>query len=133
MTDDQKTVLNVIKQMTSSFQAGDIDAVMDTYEDRQSIAFEPGNPVSDAQAARQAFEQFHAMSPAFTYQGHEVIVEGDIAIHIAPWRMTANGPDGTEMSGGGLSVAVLRRQEDGAWKMVIDNPYGNRLLSEAAE
>lgn len=133
MTKDQQTVLSVINHMTSSFHAGDIDAVMKTYEARQSIAFEPGNPVSDAAIARQAFQQFSEMAPEFTYQGHEVIVEGDLAVHIAPWRMTAKGADGTDMSASGLSVAVLRRQSDGSWKMVIDNPYGNRLLAETAQ
>jgi hypothetical protein len=32
------------------------------------------------------------------------------------------------MSGRGLSVAVLRRQPDGSWVMVIDNPYGDAVL-----
>lgn len=133
MTNDQQSVLSVIKHMTSSFQAGDIDAVMKMYEEHQSIAFEPGKPVSDAAISRQAFQQFSEMEPEFTYRGHDVIVEGDLAVHIAPWSMTAQGPDGTDVSASGLSVAVLRRQSNGIWKMVIDNPYGNRLLAESVQ
>lgn len=131
MTQDQKDVLALVQKMTSSFEAGDIDAVMQTYEANQSIAFEPGQPVSDGAVARQIFTQFNAMAPTFSYSGHEVIVEGDIAIHIAPWKMKATGPDGKPVDGAGLSIAVLRRQADGSWKMVIDNPHGSHLLAAA--
>jgi ketosteroid isomerase-like protein len=44
--------------------------------------------------------------------------------------MTGKSPDGQEIKQSGLSVAVLRRQADGGWKMVIDNPHGGRLLSK---
>jgi len=131
MTTDQKDVLALIRTMTGSFEKGDIDAVMQTYEPNQSIAFEPGVPVSDSAVSRTIFEQFHALSPEFSYSGHEVIVEGDIAVHVAPWRMTGTDPEGNRISDSGLSIAVLRRQADGGWKMVIDNPHGSRLLAPA--
>lgn len=129
MTPDEKDVLTLVQTMTSAFQKGDIDAVMETYETRQSIAFEPGEAVSDSALSRQLFQQFHSLSPTFSYSGHEVIVEGDIAVHIAPWQMTGTGPEGKTVTAEGLSVAVLRRQPDGSWKMVIDNPHGSHLLS----
>ena len=70
-------------------------------------------------------------SHVFDYpSGHEVIVNGDIAIHIAPWSMTGRTPDGQDLAQSGLSVAVMRRQADGSWRMVIDNPHGGRLLTQ---
>ncbi|MEP2705647.1 MAG: hypothetical protein ABJQ71_04135 [Roseibium sp.] len=131
MTQDQKDVLATIDKMTSSFEVGNLDAVMQTYEAKQSIAFEPGKPLSDSAVARQVFEQWTALSPKFSYSGHEVIVEGDIAVHIAPWKMEGTDPEGNVVGGEGLSVAVLRRQSDGSWKMVIDNPHGSHLLQSA--
>ncbi len=130
MTTDQKNVLNLIEKMTSSFEKGDIDTVMQTYEVDQSIVFDPGQPVSDSATARQIFEQIRSVSPEFSYAGHEVIVQGDLAVHIAPWKMTGTDPEGRDVTGEGLSVAVLRRQPDGSWKMVIDNPHGGRLLAK---
>ncbi|MEL7528943.1 MAG: nuclear transport factor 2 family protein [Pseudomonadota bacterium] len=133
MTQDQQDVLALIGKMTGSFEAGDLDTVMQTYEADQTIMFEPGKPVSDAKGARLAFERFLAVSPKFSYSGHEVIVEGDIAVHIAPWQMTGKDPAGQPVEAAGLSIAVLRRQPDGAWKMVIDNPHGSHLLANAAD
>ncbi|WP_299476013.1 DUF4440 domain-containing protein [uncultured Roseibium sp.] len=128
MTQDEKDVLALVQTMTRSFEAGDLDKVMKTYENNQTIMFQPGEAVSDGIAARQIFEQFAAVSPKFSYSGHEVIVEGDLAIHIAPWRMNGRDPEGNPVTGDGLSIAVLRRQPDGSWKMVIDNPHGSHLM-----
>ncbi|WP_029064355.1 DUF4440 domain-containing protein [Labrenzia sp. DG1229] len=128
MNQDQQDVLTLVQKMTSAFEAGDLDTVMRTYEPNQTIMFEPGNPVSDGETAKTIFERSAAISPRFSYSGHEVIVEGDIAIHIAPWQMSGTDRDGSAIKGEGLSIAVLRRQPDGSWKMVIDNPHGSHLL-----
>lgn len=125
----EATVLAAVMAMTAGLENGDIDAVMATYEGGAAVVFEPGAPVSDAQAMRQIFTDLSALQPDISYAaGHEVIVAGDIAVHLAPWSMTGMTPDGDPIEQEGLSVAVLRRQTDGTWKLVIDNPHGSHLL-----
>ena len=53
-----------------------------------------------------------------------VFVAGDVALMHTPWTMTM--PDGSSPAG---ATADLRRQVDGTWKYVIDNPDGSALLS----
>lgn len=131
MTEDQKAVLATVEHMTGSFMAGDIAAVMATYEGKATVVFEPESPVSDAGQLVEMFTGMSGVDPVFSYPaGHEVIVNGDIALHISPWSMTGKTPDGQELAQQGLSVAVLRKQADGSWKMVIDNPHGGHLLAE---
>ncbi|MBT8152315.1 DUF4440 domain-containing protein [Epibacterium ulvae] len=129
-TKDEKDVLAAIQTMTGSFQSGDIDTVMNSYESKATVLFEPATPVSDRAVLEQMFTGMAAINPVFDYnKGHEVIVNGDTAVHIAPWVMTAKTPDGQEIQQSGLSIAVLNRQADGSWKMVIDNPHGGHLLN----
>lgn len=130
MTQDQQDVLNAIQTMTSNFQGNDIAGVMASYETEATVVFEPGSPISDSTQLEQMFAGMAAVNPVFDYAGHEVIVNGDIAVHIAPWSMTGKTPDGQELAESGLSIAVLRHQPDGSWKMVIDNPHGGRLLAQ---
>ncbi|WP_419905266.1 YybH family protein [Kiloniella sp.] len=128
MTPEQNNVLSLIEKMTSNFEQGNLDVVMSTYEKDAAIMFEPGTAVTDPAVAKQIFAEFSALNPHFTYSGHEVIVAGDIAVHLAPWSMLGKTPDGQEITQSGLSVAVLRQQDDGGWKMVIDNPHGSHLM-----
>jgi len=130
MSTDENNVLNVIENMTTSFHNGDIEGVMATYEKNATIMFEPGKPVSDPAVLREMFKGAFALNPKFSYSGHEVFISGDIAVHYAPWSMKGKTPDGTDIEQSGLSVAVLRRQSDGKWLMVIDNPHGQNLMSK---
>jgi ketosteroid isomerase-like protein len=124
---DKAAILKTIETMTGNFAAGNIDGVMATYESGAVVAGQPSQPVSGNEALRAMFQEFVEQGVAFTYGAHEVVVAGDIALHVMKW--TAPSPEG-DMSA--LSVAVLRRQPDGTWKMVIDNPFGDAVMRAPA-
>lgn len=131
MSQDEQNALAAIETMTMAFQNKDLSSVMASYESPATIVFEPGVPVADPVQMKQIFGEMALIDPIFEYPaGHEVIVNEDIALHIAPWSMTGKTPDGQSIAQSGLSVAVLRRQSDDSWKMVIDNPHGGQLLSQ---
>ena len=127
---EQKKVYNVIVSMTDAFEKKDIDGVLATYEDGAIVMFEPQKPVTGKDNLRKAFMQFVTMNPIFTYSGHEVYISGNIATHIAPWKMVGHLPDGTKVEQSGLSVAVLRKQANGTWLMIQDNHNGQFLMTK---
>jgi|GEM_PF-718763 len=131
MTHDQQNILAAVQKMTAAFMDKDIDTVMASYEHPATVVFEPGTPVSDHATISEMFKGMSGVNPVFCYSGHEVIVNGDIGIHIAPWSMQGVMPDGTTIAQSGLSVAVLRRQPNGTWLMVIDHPHAQTLLDAA--
>lgn len=129
MTQDQEAALAAVHEMTQAFQNKNIDRVMTSYEPTATVVFEPKSPISDRAQIEAMFVGMASVSPVFTYaSGHEIIVNGDLAMHIAPWEMTGSAPDGQEINQSGLSVAILRKQSDGRWTIVIDNPHGGALL-----
>ena len=102
---------------------------MASYEPRATIVFEAGVASTEPGDQRQAFLQLFEFSPRFEYTaGHEVHQAGDLAVHLAPWRMTGRAPDGASITDQGLSVAVLRKQPDGRWLLVLDAPHGEHLM-----
>jgi len=130
---DEKTlILSTIETMTRAFNQGDIDGVVRTYEPGAVVVGQPGAPVSGEQALRAMFAGFVAAKAQFSFFGHEVVRAGDVALHLTPWRMIGVAPDGSPIQAEGLSVAVLRRQADGGWLMVIDHPFGDSLRRPAS-
>ena len=123
-------VVSTIVTMTEAFHRGDIPGILATYEPAAVVVGEPGKPAAGEAALRALFAGFIALKPQFTYSGHDVVVAGDLALHLAPWHMTGVTPDGTQIEQKGLSVAVLRRQVDGRWLMVVDQPHGDALLRQ---
>ena len=132
MNQDQKDVIAAIQTMTQAFHEGDLARVMDSYEPEATVVFEPGVPVSHRAGLEEGFRKFFSISPRFTYGEHAVTVCGDVATHFAPWTMRGTAPDGSAIEDHGLTVAVLRRQPDGRWRMIIDVPYGDYLLRKTS-
>jgi uncharacterized protein (TIGR02246 family) len=126
-------IVSTVLTMTEAFNRGDMSGILSAYEPDAVVVGKPGQPLTGAVALRAMFAEFIALKPSFMYAGHEVVSAGDVALHISPWRMTGVGPDGTPIEQTGLSLAVLRRQTDGRWLMVIDQPYGDALLRKADE
>ncbi|MBU4528378.1 MAG: DUF4440 domain-containing protein [Hoeflea sp.] len=118
-------ILATIETMTDAFAAGDVDTILSTYETGATVVAEPGMPVSGAAALREMFAQFIAQGVSFTYGAHDVVMAGDLALHLMKW--TAPTPEGDVTA---LSVAVLRKQADGSWKMVIDQPFGDAVMHD---
>lgn len=123
---DEDAVLQTIHTMTEAFDQGDVERIMSTYAHPASVVAAPGQVVSGEAPLRAMFADFIAAGANFTYGDHEVVVSGDMALHLMAWQ--APGPGGEAMRA--LSVAVLQRQVDGTWKMVIDHPFGDSVLAD---
>jgi ketosteroid isomerase-like protein len=39
------------------------------------------------------------------------------------WRMSARRPDGQLVEASGKAIEVVRRQPDGTWRFILDDPF----------
>ena len=124
MQSDAAAILATIASMTGALADGDVAGIMGCYSSEAVVLAEPGEAVSGADALGEMFAGFIASGMRFSYGAHDVVVAGDTGLHLMQW--TAEGPDGPMRA---LSVAVLRRQADGAWRMVIDHPFGDGVMA----
>ena len=119
-----------IETNNSAVFAGDIEGILATFEPSGILIGQPGMPAKGTPALREAFKQFIAINPKITVTSHEVIQTDDIALHSSTWKMSGKTPDGHPIEQSGFSVVVLRKQPDGRWLMVIDNPFGDHLAQK---
>jgi uncharacterized protein (TIGR02246 family) len=129
-TMEQAQIQAAIDANNAAVAAGDMDAILATFEPSAVMAAQPGMTVAGTEALRGAFEQFLAINPKITVTSQDTIEAGDIALHSYTWTMSGKAPDGSPIEQSGFSTAVLRKQADGRWLMVIDNPFGDRLLKK---
>ena len=123
---DKQHVVATIEAMTGALAAGDVEGILSTYAPEAVVQMDAETAVQGADNLRQLFGSLLEVGGRFVYEGHDVVVAGDTALHLMPWRGPT--PDGSMARA--LSVAVLRRQPDGAWKMVIDHPCGDGIMAQ---
>ena len=89
--------------------AGDVDGVVDLYEPGAVLAFPPGRLVTGRSAIREVYADLLASRPRLTAEIRPAIRNGDIAIT-------------STVRPGNATVEVARRQPDGTWLWLIDQP-----------
>jgi ketosteroid isomerase-like protein len=65
------------------------------------------------------------MSPELTVTAEKTLLSGDTALVIGNWTLKAHDADGNDIDARGRYADVVRRQPDGRWLFVIDNPNGS--------
>ena len=108
-----------------TFVAGDLDALVALYEADATLVAQPGEVVTGVEAIREVLRAFLATKPSFNLEVRKVLQAGDIALSFADWTLVGTGPDGEPIEMSAQTSDVLRRQPDGTWRFVIDNPYGS--------
>jgi uncharacterized protein (TIGR02246 family) len=118
-------VLEAHREFHQRLNGGDIEAILAFYEDDATLVIEPGTVVTGRDAIRQALLAYAPMKPKFIPQNVDFFVTGDIALVMGQWHMSVND-EPSSMSG--VAVDVMRRQGDGRWLYVVDNPWGTLVL-----
>ncbi len=107
-----------------AFGSGDLDAVVAPYEMRAALVPGSGQLVRGHDAIRASLAEFLANRLRFSLQLEQVVQADDIALLVSSWTMTSTTPAGDSIAWSGRTSDVVRRQQDGTWRLVIDHPYG---------
>jgi uncharacterized protein (TIGR02246 family) len=92
--------------------AGDAAGLAELYEEDAVMAYPPGEQTVGRDAIRALFEQMLARAPDFTPEPPlPTLVSGELALTSTP-----------PSDGAGARAQVARRQADGTWLRVLDQP-----------
>jgi ketosteroid isomerase-like protein len=83
----------------------------------------PGQVVTGTEAIREALGASLALEPTFELEFNKAFEAGDLALLFSDWTLSTTDPDGNAVEIEGRTTDVARRQADGSWLFVIDDPY----------
>ncbi len=99
-----------------------LDGLLSLYEESATFVGPDGGTASGGDAIRERLQGLLAMAPEITPTSSRAVFAGDVALLSNRWRMSLGGDDGQPTGLDGTSTEVARRQPDGGWLYVIDNP-----------
>ncbi|HKV94090.1 MAG TPA: nuclear transport factor 2 family protein [Candidatus Angelobacter sp.] len=103
-----------------AFNAGDVDSLVALYEPNAVLVVK-GQPVTGLPAIRAAYQSILARRSRMSLKTRSVVMFDDtLAVLHGDWTVEAAAVESGTRSG--LSTEVVRRQSDGSWRFVIDNP-----------
>jgi ketosteroid isomerase-like protein len=97
---------------------------MPLYEPEAGFAAQPGSLKHGLAGVREGLAGFIGLKGKLDLKVTRVLKSSDLALVITAWSFTGTGPGGDPVQLASKSADVLRRQVDGSWRFVIDNPWG---------
>ena len=108
-----------------AFNSGDIEATVACYEPAGCFVAKSGRVARGIDELREAYRITFANKPTIKVDIGKIIPAGeDLALIIGRWRSTAETSAGETKVWSGIYTDIVRRQLDGTWKLVLDNPNG---------
>ncbi len=106
------------------FADGDLEALVSLYEET-AVFPTPRGTSTGLDEIRATLRAYLDSGATLVFGESLVFPAGDLALIHTPWSMQM--PSGTTSTG--ATAEVVRRQADGSWKYIIDNPDGAALLN----
>jgi uncharacterized protein (TIGR02246 family) len=108
--------------IAAAFNAGDLDAFLQLHEEDATVVVPPdGDRVSGREAIRAAVQPTFALRPTIRNEVVDKLQGDGLALIHARWNLAGtDGGQPVEMSG--RATVVSRRQPDGSWRIVLENP-----------
>lgn len=106
----------------AAFNTGDRDAFAQLHEDDATAVVPPeGRRVTGRAQIRAAVEPTFALAPSARIEVVDKVEGNGLALTHARWTL-AGTADGKRVEMSGRGTVVSRRQPDGSWRIVLDNP-----------
>lgn len=123
----EDAVRSTVASLVQALNDGDVDAALRHYDAGAVFVAQPGKMVRGTAAIGDALRAMVAARPRLTTHRSEVLAAGELALYLAHWSMELEAADGRQTASA-CSADVLRRGPDGAWRVLIDDPWGTALV-----
>jgi uncharacterized protein (TIGR02246 family) len=119
-----ETPEQVLEAVVEGINTGNYELLLSLYEPNAAFASRPGNLAHGLGDICQALDGFIALNGKLDLEVNRVLEVGDLALVVGNWSFTGTAPDGEPVTLAAQNADVLRKQSDGSWRFVIDNPWG---------
>lgn len=102
-----------------------LDALVAGYAEDGVLDLGAGHVFTGRAQIRGAIANFLAPGLPISVTSRRTLVTGDHAVVLFDWSIEGRAQDGSAVAMGGSAVDVLRREEDGIWRQILDLPFGH--------
>jgi uncharacterized protein (TIGR02246 family) len=113
--------------LLAALEAGDLEASVALYEVGAVLFRKSGTVMTGLDAIRESNALLIDLKPKFTIEFIKTAInaDGTLATSRMKANLTAAGKDGQTIHSVIHTLEVVRKQADGSWRFVIDDPYGS--------
>ncbi len=119
-----KTPNDIHRLFAERFRSGDLDGMMELYDREATFITQSGELAAGTDAIREVLDGFLQLAESFELGHDQVVQSGGVALLRNDWTLRGRDPSGNQVEMSNRTAGVARRQTDGGWQILIDNPWG---------
>jgi ketosteroid isomerase-like protein len=117
-----------VELLDRAFEEKDLETVLSFYEDSAVVVSEPGALRRGKEELRILFERAMQMGSSAKQLKSWTIEADGVALFLSRWELRVEAEGREPSVRNFVATTVFRRQADGRWKILIDNPVGPLVL-----
>ena len=119
-----KSPEHAVELLDKAFNEGDLDSVLCYYEDAAVVISMPGIEARGRAELRSLYQRVMKPGTSAKQLTTHVMEADGVALFLSRWTLTVEGAPPETF----IATTVFRKQPDGGWKALIDNPRGPLIL-----
>lgn len=123
MSPERAALLETRREWSEAIAAGDLERIFPFWTD-DAVIYAAHRPSVRGKVAIREFVRGNRAQPGFSLTSDTFALEisrsGDLAYTVGNYEFTWDGPDGTPVRRRGRFVCGWRKNEDGAWKCMLE-------------
>ena len=118
-----------VELLDEAFDRGDLEAVLDFYEDGAVLVVEQERLATGKEEIRAVYRWILANLRGSARQGETYVIEaGDIALLTSKWAVSYVTSGGDFVSREAFASVIMRESPYGGWRIVVDHSWSRDVL-----
>ncbi|WP_316820250.1 hypothetical protein [Pedobacter gandavensis] len=125
---NRKTQIGAVGFFRNCLKNRDLKGAMSCFDPQGLYIDSDGTEIRGQSQIEAAIAQLCALSPEIKGGQAHVSTIGDLSLWMDEWGMTAAMPNGHVIKSTGHTACLMKRNEQGLWLWLVDNPFGSAVL-----
>jgi uncharacterized protein (TIGR02246 family) len=110
--------------------SGDLQGAVSCFDKDATYIERDGQEIKGLENIEKAMQHLCTWKPDIKGSKQRVTIVGNSAIWIDKWTLKASMPDGNAIEMTGATACMMKRNADGIWVWVVDNPFAADVLDD---
>lgn len=120
---DRRDPEDAVKYFRNCIFRGDLKGAVSCFDSEAVYIERDGQEIKGLDNIEKALESICAWKPEIKGVKHRVTIAGDLAVWIDKYVVKAKMPNGEAMEMQGITACLMKRNDEGMWLWMVDNPF----------
>lgn len=125
---NRKTETGAVAYFRYCIRSGDVKGALGCFHPEAVYIDRDGREWRGLEQIERAMNEICRLQLDIQGETPHITVVNDLAMWQDQWEMTGTAPDGHSIHMTGNTSCIMKRNEEGEWLWLVDNPFGSAVL-----